>query len=63
MRNSPLSITRILILPSSWAIRFAVCNVGWTTHPAYCSGEGSYPFLADVYTGVIGVYSSKQSVP
>jgi len=48
------------MVPSSWAIRFAVCNIGWTAHSVYRSGEGSYGFLADIYTGVIGVYSSKQ---
>ena len=47
---------------SSWAIRLAVCNIGWTAHPTYRSGEGSFALLADTYTGVISVYSSKQCV-
>jgi hypothetical protein len=47
-------------MASSWAVRFAVCNISWTTHPIYRSGAGSFGLLADVYTSVIGVYSSKQ---
>ena len=48
------------MIASSWAIRLAVCNISWTAHPTYRSGEGSFALLADTYTNVIGVYSSKQ---
>ena len=59
---APSLITCPLMLASSWAIRLAVCNISWTAHPTYRSGEGSFALLADTYTSVISVYSSKQCV-